>query len=301
MVAFRSVVSCEVASDNIREPARPPVVERRLRPDAEYLRLRTTIAEKAPQGPVESALKAEDLGQPDLASDCWILAGDVRGARDVMASSPLGRTLTHYSQRRLNLTLMLGEPPSVRDLLAMANTPFTRWVLSHQEDTETQLELVFAEHEWTVGPLEAWLLGRPGTRWSIYWTIFEGTRAGKQADGIRTPWLYGNRQIQGFLKEAAPPQRTVRERRVVYPISVKAGFPRRVYRLIEAEIGSTVNVVHHGRPEGLGRQHLDVWIPEWKVAVEFQGDQHDRPVGFFGGDEAFEPTSVPRRAQATGL
>lgn len=47
-------------------------------------------------------------------------------------------------------------------------------------------------------------------------------------------------------------------------------------------------VIHHGSPEWLGRQHLDIWIPELKVAVEYQGAQHDQPVDFFGGQEAFE-------------
>lgn len=47
-------------------------------------------------------------------------------------------------------------------------------------------------------------------------------------------------------------------------------------------------VFQHGRPNWLGRQHLDIWIPELMVAVEYQGAQHDRPIDFFGGEEAFE-------------
>ena len=38
----------------------------------------------------------------------------------------------------------------------------------------------------------------------------------------------------------------------------------------------------------LGRQHLDIYIPELKIAVEYQGRQHSEPVEFFGGQEAFE-------------
>jgi hypothetical protein len=48
-----------------------------------------------------------------------------------------------------------------------------------------------------------------------------------------------------------------------------------------------VQVVQHGREEWLGRQHLDVYLPDLKVALEYQGEQHDRPVEFFGGEEAF--------------
>ena len=47
-------------------------------------------------------------------------------------------------------------------------------------------------------------------------------------------------------------------------------------------------VIHHGRPEWLGRQHFDIWFPELKVAIEYQGKQHDEPIEFFGGQKAFE-------------
>jgi very-short-patch-repair endonuclease len=48
-----------------------------------------------------------------------------------------------------------------------------------------------------------------------------------------------------------------------------------------------IQVIQHGREQWLGRQHLDVYLPELKVALEYQGEQHDRPVEFFGGEEAF--------------
>lgn len=51
-----------------------------------------------------------------------------------------------------------------------------------------------------------------------------------------------------------------------------------------------VQVVQHGRPPWLGRQHLDVWLPHWNVAVEYHGRQHFEPVEFFGGQDAFERT-----------
>ena len=49
-----------------------------------------------------------------------------------------------------------------------------------------------------------------------------------------------------------------------------------------------VKVIHHGRPEWLGRQHFDIWIPELRCAIEYQGQQHDKPVDFFGGERAFK-------------
>jgi hypothetical protein len=51
---------------------------------------------------------------------------------------------------------------------------------------------------------------------------------------------------------------------------------------------SDFEVIHHGRPEWLGRQHFDIWIPDLKCAIEYQGQQHDQPIDFFGGEKAFK-------------
>jgi hypothetical protein len=52
----------------------------------------------------------------------------------------------------------------------------------------------------------------------------------------------------------------------------------------------TYKVVQHASPTWLGRQHLDVFIPEIEVAIEYHGRQHFEPVAFFGGQKAFEET-----------
>lgn len=48
------------------------------------------------------------------------------------------------------------------------------------------------------------------------------------------------------------------------------------------------NVIHHGRPDWLGPQHVDIWFPDHSIGVEYQGIQHDKPVDFFGGEESFK-------------
>jgi hypothetical protein len=53
---------------------------------------------------------------------------------------------------------------------------------------------------------------------------------------------------------------------------------------------SSYNVMSQYRPKWLGRQSIDIYVEELKIGVEYQGDQHMRPVEFFGGFEAFEKT-----------
>lgn len=48
-----------------------------------------------------------------------------------------------------------------------------------------------------------------------------------------------------------------------------------------------IEVVQHASPAFLGRQHYDIYFPEYKIAIEYQGDQHFRPIDYFGGEEAF--------------
>ncbi len=48
------------------------------------------------------------------------------------------------------------------------------------------------------------------------------------------------------------------------------------------------DIIHHGKPKWLGRQHVDIWFPNHKIGIEYQGQQHDRPIEFFGGEKSFE-------------
>lgn len=48
------------------------------------------------------------------------------------------------------------------------------------------------------------------------------------------------------------------------------------------------DTLYQYRPEWLGRQSLDLYIPSLQTAIEYQGIQHYLPVAFFGGDEALQ-------------
>jgi hypothetical protein len=79
-------------------------------------------------------------------------------------------------------------------------------------------------------------------------------------------------------------------------VRVEKGLPKvgegwisetRLYYAIKEEFDFT-KVIHHASPDWLGKQHFDIFIPEYNIAIEYQGVQHSRPVEFFGGAEAFE-------------
>ena len=47
-------------------------------------------------------------------------------------------------------------------------------------------------------------------------------------------------------------------------------------------------VIHQGRPKWLIPQSFDIYFPNERIGIEYQGAQHSRPVELFGGQEAFE-------------
>ena len=46
------------------------------------------------------------------------------------------------------------------------------------------------------------------------------------------------------------------------------------------------DTLYQYRPEWLGRQSLDMYIPSLETGIEYQGIQHYHPVAFFGGEDA---------------
>ena len=46
------------------------------------------------------------------------------------------------------------------------------------------------------------------------------------------------------------------------------------------------DTLYQYRPDWLGRQSLDLYIPSTRTAIEYQGIQHYHPIEFFGGEDA---------------
>jgi hypothetical protein len=95
-----------------------------------------------------------------------------------------------------------------------------------------------------------------------------------------------NEQIRKILLEA---EDKYRESIGVPKIGENWISETRLYYAIKAKF-APIEVVQHASPKWLGRQHLDVYIPMYNIALEYQGVQHYRPVEFFGGEEAFLKT-----------
>jgi hypothetical protein len=60
-----------------------------------------------------------------------------------------------------------------------------------------------------------------------------------------------------------------------------------LYQILKRSL-KRFRVVQHAQPIWLAPQHLDIFIPELSVAIEYMGRQHYEPIEFFGGDVGFK-------------
>lgn len=52
------------------------------------------------------------------------------------------------------------------------------------------------------------------------------------------------------------------------------------------------DAIYQHRDRWLGMQSLDIYIPSLKIGLEYQGEQHYRPISLFGGEEQFEHRKI---------
>lgn len=57
-----------------------------------------------------------------------------------------------------------------------------------------------------------------------------------------------------------------------------------LFRVVQ-QLFAPAEVVHHYRGEELAGLELDIWVPELKLGIEYQGAQHYQPVAHWGGEE----------------
>ncbi|OGS71541.1 MAG: hypothetical protein A3F91_08355 [Flavobacteria bacterium RIFCSPLOWO2_12_FULL_35_11] len=65
-----------------------------------------------------------------------------------------------------------------------------------------------------------------------------------------------------------------------------------LFYMLKKYFGNSTSILHHGKPKWLGRQHFDIYMPEYNIAIEYQGEQHYQPIDFFGGKESFKANKL---------
>ena len=123
---------------------------------------------------------------------------------------------------------------------------------------------------------------------------------GTKSDMMFCHPMYGSSVMVNYgayIKKTAI-EEGIDEREAENKIRDKLGIPHigegwinetQLYRTI-CYLFPSLAVIREASPNWLGNQRLDIYIPDLKLAIEYQGQQHFEPVEIFGGKVALEKT-----------
>lgn len=222
------------------------------------------------------------------AADCAILLGDLDRALQLIPEPKPGTAWSLTANTRLSLKRVLNAPPTPRELVAIVGPKVTKYGHENLADVERYLGVQLEEMQSrSSGLITDWI-----SKYQFRGTAFHpfnGVPNDHQLHPEFTEYHFSNHdEFREFVAELI--------RQAENTLRTDKGLPHigegwisethLYYQLKDAFSGH--QVLQHARPAWLGRQHLDVFFPNLSVAVEFHGEQHDRPIDFFGGKTAFE-------------
>lgn len=204
--------------------------------------------------------------------------------------APFG-TSTHASNIRLNIQRKIGIEADPIDILLMAGGRKTRFISNNQALYKEKIRDTFLSFSEERGGWFNVFEGWDYSRKSYQHLLFSGAVVPKNPEMEFPIYAYYSAYenldvIKNIAKEA---ENFARKEMGVPQIGEGWIAETELFRKLEVEF-STTTVIQHGQPKWLGRQHFDVWFPNWKIAIEYHGKQHFEPVDFFGGAEAYEKT-----------
>lgn len=100
---------------------------------------------------------------------------------------------------------------------------------------------------------------------------------------------YIMRELYGKHLELRDAENSVREQLGVPKIGEGWVSQTQLYYTLVA-LFPEYDIQREASPDWLGRQRYDIYFPQAKLAIEYQGKQHFEPVDIFGGEEGFKRT-----------
>lgn len=222
------------------------------------------------------------------AADALTLMGRYREA--VMMYPPPGFDRAPFqTERLLSLKVTAALPYTAADALALLGPRITAYGREHIELVRRAAELLVSavSEEVRVQRLRAWSTTSPKLQYSVYVGSSVGYHASRGLDLTQYGFSRVAEVVDYCRALARNAENMVREDAALPRVGEGwLSETRLFHELRDAFPEQTVE--QHASPGWLGRQHLDVYLPEMAVGVEYQGAQHDRPVDFFGGPAAYE-------------
>ncbi len=225
----------------------------------------------------------------DWSYDCLLALEAYDRFFEVTKPANIFSIRTHFANLKCSVRYYLGTPASGIDFLQMYGARLTKTTKQHPQEFEKFVDMVFAEGEKLNGSwYEQILAGSDRIDYQIrLFPMLHFARRSKipnycfyhcsdaVSKRISEAFREAENRLRQHLGEKNVGEQWTDEAELFY--AIKRAFPQ-------------FQVIHHGRPDWLGQMHLDVWIPELKVAIEYHGPQHFEAMEHYGGAEALEAT-----------
>ena len=219
-------------------------------------------------------------------SDAYVVLGDYGKALEEFPKPRLGSRASNATDSLLSLRLHLQLDVDGLSLLTLAGAKVTSFGRKHLGSIESYLNVHLAErHKHDPASLLAdW-------SWDSHrnsYPVFSGSALFRGIPDMPAFSFSLNKRALAFAaEETRSAENAIRGEQGLPAVGEGWVSETELYYLLKAEFPDT-QVIQHASPSWLGQQHLDVFFPEYGIALEYQGFQHDRPVEYFGGDAAFK-------------
>lgn len=218
-------------------------------------------------------------------SDCYVLIKDYTIAVKVFPRIPINSQAGFNTNQLFSLKLLAGQRISGHDILTLNGPQVTPFGKKNIEQVSSYLEIIVRAKEGSenINLLELWKNGTPVSQYPIFTGSYK-------AHTIDIPYysFTDNSEVANTIsKLSREAENTVREEMGIPKVGEGWVSETELYYKLKSRF-SNIEIIHHARPKWIGRQHLDIYIPSLKVAIEYQGLQHFKPIEYFGRDQAYQ-------------
>lgn len=236
-------------------------------------------------------------------SDCYVLLKDFTTAVKVFPKIPINSRAGFNTNQLLSLKLLAGYRISGHNILTLNGPQVTSFGKRNIEQVSKYLEIIvrIKEESEKINLLEQWKNDTPVSKYFV----FTGSHSGREINIPYYSFTDNPEVANNISKLSREAENTVREEMNIPKVGEGWISETELYYKLKNYF-SNIEVIHHARPKWIGHQHLDIFIPAFKIAIEYQGLQHYKPIEYFGGEQAYQAqlkrdSRKKRKCKANGV
>jgi len=221
--------------------------------------------------------------------DCLLALESYDKFFEVTKPTKIFSTSTHFANQKCNVRYFLGMPASAVDFLQIyggLRNSITNFTKQYPKEYERILETLFAEEE---KKSRSWFerILAESDRKDYQNNLFQCLHFARRSK-IPNFCYYAasenlTKQICDVFREA---ENRLRQKFSEKNVGEKWDVETKLFYDIKDAFPDT-EIIHHGKPEWLGKQHLDIWMPEFRIGIEYHGVQHFQPMRHLGGEKNY--------------